>query len=435
MSYFKVALYAYLKFLVRFSFALFYRPTVVIGKERLRLSQPTIIATNHPNTLIDALNAAGRTNRVVYFLVNAGLYHSKLGRTLFNFLYCIPIKRKEDPSAAGVNNNDSFDKCYEHLINGGHIFIAPEGGSIAGRRIRPLKPGTARIALEAQKRAPQGPTIRILPVGFTYSNPSALGSTLVVRVGEPIEVSDFLHAYELDPRTSVKKITDIMASQLKELILHTQSPEEDKVLSVCEQLVQATTPLSPKEQHFRAQSWLKRWKSWKQTNSVSYREFLDTGLQLAENLSKLKITPQALADNSTSSLAAILRLLLGLPLFLFGYINHFLPAIIPWYLAQKQTYSEYKATVQILVGLITFTFFYTLQTVLVWFICGDGYALIYLLLLLPSGLFTSYYQRFWTKIKSQARLKSISTILKSQLLEQRDFLIRTLPKTGSNAPD
>ncbi len=429
----KRGLYNYLKFLVRFSFGIFYRPTVVLGKERLRLQGPTILATNHPNTLVDALNAAGRANQIVHFLVNASLYSSATGRRFFDYMFCIPVKRRQDKGAAGVDNADSFARCYEHFRAGGHLFIAPEGGSEAGRRLRPVKRGTAHMVMGAYRAQPEAEPVRILPIGLNYQRPHRFGSYLVVNVGEPILNTDYAEQYQTNPREAVKQLTNDLEERLRSTLIHTRSPEQDEALTVLENLLQAQQPV-PLETHFhRIRLLIGAMQNWEDHQPQEYSVFEDEVRSVQQQMRELKLTEEALIMHEERAPRAYWRLFAGLPLYLFGYINNLFAAGIPYLLSQSSRIDrEYEATVQILLGLITFPFFYVLQAWLLSSWLGVWGAIGYGLSLLPAGLFAWHYRQYWKRHRAIFRFKNLAPRQQLVLIQQKDKLMERIQQFVRN---
>lgn len=433
MQTIKSALYNSLKFLVRTSFPIFYRRIHVIHQERFRLQGPTILATNHPNTLIDALNAAGRADQIVHFLVNASLYKSNISRRFFDFMFCIPIKRRQDPADTGVRNEQSFERLSQHLHEGGHVFIAPEGGSEAGRRLRPLKKGIARILLQVRQEYPDAPAVRILPIGFTYSDASRFGSSLIVNVGEPIRDIDWSDAFRQNEPQAIRDLTHHLEKTLRSLIIDTRNPQEDRLLQHMEDLLQTTDPMDQKDAFFRAQRLLSKLHEWQEQAPDDFRSFHTALTDYAEALERHHISSEALVGHQESIARHALWLTLGLPIYLFGYINNFLAAGIPRFVATRPAIDkEYQATVQILLGLVTVPLFYLVQTWLVGSWLGTWPALLYLLGLFPTGLFAWHYRQFWKRSRAIYRVKTLRPERQVKLTGQYERLTRRLQQLLRN---
>ncbi len=356
-------LYDFLKLIVLIVLRIFYPDTIFINKEGLEFDNPTIVVSNHPNTLLDAVGVAARVKKRVFFLANSSLFANPVAGWLLNRLYCIPIMRKEDAEKKQVDNNNSFQRAYDHLAGGGSIYIAPEGSSYMERRLRPIKSGTARIALGAEAHNNWGLGVTILPVGLTYSNPHKFGSRLVFNVGAPIPVSHYQEDYEKDPVKAWTNLTKLLEERLKSHITDTLDDEEDDLLVKLETIDLSET--GDFEQVFsNTQNRTAELRSLEETALEAIREKTNDYFQLLE---EKRTSDKAVWLRKSKALMGkfwtrLIVVLLGLPVFLFGSINHILPFGIPALVARlAKLYIGYDSTVKTLTGLVTFPLFYILQ--------------------------------------------------------------------------
>ncbi len=387
--------YLFLKVVVRISFALFYPLTKVLGKEHLQLKGPTIVATNHPNTLIDALNAASRVDEQLFFLVNAGLYATPWQANLFETLYCIPIERPQDAKGRPVRNEEAFARCYRHLGRGGHLFVAPEGGSEMEYRLRPIKTGTARIALGAEDQEDFRLDLRILPIGFTYGDPPHMGSTLLVNAGEPILLRDYESLYRKNPREAVLAVTEELRRRLSALILDTRDAEEERLIKRLGTLLHNTYhfPLDVRFRHMK--DLLPVLRRIRSDEPPAWAAFHGEVNGYFERLSQCKINDAAVAEPDRLFLR-VLGLLLAFPLFLVGFLTNALPFFIPRLVERKlDLYVGYTATVKILLALFTFPIAYLAFGLIVAQWLPWAMAVVLSLSLLPLGYFAWGYSRFF----------------------------------------
>ena len=163
----RVLVYGFAKFLVIASTRIFFSRIYKKSGERFnRKDRPTILSSNHPNTMLDCLNVAERIPwQMTHFLGNANMFQGKIGNWFFTNFFVIPIQRKEDSGNRKFDNKKSFAKVNAFLESGGALFIAPEGGSNIARRLRPLKSGTARMALNTEHENDFQLGLEILPIG------------------------------------------------------------------------------------------------------------------------------------------------------------------------------------------------------------------------------------------------------------------------------
>ena len=428
---------------------IFYPYKLYINKEGLRFDFPAIIVSNHPNTLVDPLTVAAKTKKLVFFLANAGLFKSSFGHWFFNTFYCIPVQRPQDKAGKKkISNEDSFSRANEHLANGGVLFIAPEGTSEMERRLRPLKTGTARIALSTEKKNNYQVGVAIVPVGLTYANPDQCGSRVVVNVGEPIFPKEYQTAYEADPVLAVRKLTSDLEERMSSLLIDTKDEIEDLRLRLLESIQQNEKPLRGEARFRREMNLLERMRDMEEESFFSlldeYRALLEKH-KIRDDVvgsgnkapSVLQTAPRGEHSAQASALSSSvggrgrntgsgfsLVSFLGLPVYLYGWINNFLAVRTPVLVSrQLKLYKGYDATVKILVGLITVPFFYWLQTKIVGSYFGDVIKWLYLLSLPISGIWAWKLGRQWRQWLVRGRFKRLKKGDKVALRELRDKIL------------
>jgi 1-acyl-sn-glycerol-3-phosphate acyltransferase len=410
------AFYQLLKVIVRLALRIFYPSKKYIHPERLRFDYPAILVSNHPNTLLDPLTAAAKTKKLVFFLANAGLFKSAFGNWFFNTFYCIPVTRPQDNGGKKkISNEDSFARANEHLTNGGVLYIAPEGTSEMERRLRPLKTGTARIALSTEKKNNYQLGMAIVPVGLTYYRPRNCGSRQIVSVGEPIFPQQYGAAYEEDPIQTVKDLTADLENSMRQLMIDTADETQDQRLRLLESIRQNEKPLKG-EERFRRERELLRFL--KEEANEAWLLQLD---QYGESLQKYKVKDR---DVQPSAKRINWTTLLLSPIYLYGKINNFLPTQIPvWVNKKLDLYPGYSATVKILVGLITIPLFYWLQTKLISSYFGQGWYWPYLLSLPLSGIIAWRFSGWWRRVSSRRRFYGLQEEQKQELRTLRSAII------------
>lgn len=408
--------YRFLKFLVQVVLRVFYPKTTVIGKENLRFKEAAIVISNHPNTLMDPLQVASRVHKQVFFLANAGLFSTPFTNWLFNTLYCIPIKRKQDQGAPGVSNEDSFAKCDAFLGKGGVLFIAPEGGSVMERRLRSFKTGTVRIALSAAEKKNFDLDISILPIGVHYDRPTDFGSACVVNVGEPIKVKDWQDQYINDPQNSVRSFTEEVHDKVQALVIDAAEGEQQQIHPLVEAICRNDAPLDPEADFRRGQTLAKLLKKQAVTGGDPYQDFVEAALKYDAKLKTMAADDKAIAKNGGSLVPQVLLLLIGLPVFVYGAVNHLLVAGIPALLARTmKVYIGYRATIKAMVGLFTIPLFYYIQTKVVSWYFDTTISWIYLLTLPIVAWLAWEYWKGWRRFRENWNYNQLATAEKEAL--------------------
>ncbi len=336
------ALYHFLRLLAWLSGKVYFRRWSIIEKQRRHDVQgPLIVVANHPSTLMDVLLVGATLPRVLYFLANYGLFKHPVSNWLLSNLYAIPVKRKEDVAEGESRDNvDAFEQSYIHLGKGGALFIAPEGVSYTDRFIRPLKTGTARIALGTEARYGNG--VRILPIGLSYDKPYLFRSFAVMHIGEPIVVQDWLEQWRSNGPATVDKLTEYMEQQLQMLTIHCEDEAGEGAVALAENILHDVAPLPLAQEYSRVKQLLPRI-----LHDSNLRGKLDDyRAKLAPYASQLiwnRLYPRSLS---------LLLLVLGAPFALLAGLVWFIPCYLPYWVNKKlQLFIGYSSTVKALVGM------------------------------------------------------------------------------------
>ncbi|MGB3237487.1 MAG: 1-acyl-sn-glycerol-3-phosphate acyltransferase [Geitlerinemataceae cyanobacterium] len=182
----------------------------VTGQENLPKTGPAILAPTHRSRwdpiLISHLAGRSVTGRDLHFMTTATEMKGIQGwfvRRLGGF----PV----DLSHPGIG---SLRHGIELLNEGKMVTIFPEGGIFHKETVPRLKPGLARLALNAESAQP-GLNIHIVPVSIHYSTLKAkLGCDVRVNIGAPISVGSYLQD---SVKQGAKQLTADLHNTLEDL--------------------------------------------------------------------------------------------------------------------------------------------------------------------------------------------------------------------------
>ena len=138
----------------------------------------------------------------------------------------IPIYRAHESGARGGDasrNDASFARCRAELAAGGAMALFPEGVSHSDPQLRPLKTGAARIALSTEAEHDGRLGVTLVPVGLYYERKALFRSSVLLVVGEPIDVAPLLADYRRDERQTVEALTETIDARLDEVVLQAES--------------------------------------------------------------------------------------------------------------------------------------------------------------------------------------------------------------------
>lgn len=212
--------YALLKGFSSFFHSLYYENISIINVENVPVNEPVIFTPNHQNGLMDALAVIYSVKRQTVFMARADIFTKKIVKKILNFLKIIPVYRIRDGVESLSNNDATFELAYQVLKNKGAVCIMSEGNHGEQRRLRPLKKGAARLAIQTQELLGDKASVKIVPVGIEYSNYYSFRSKLLVVFGKPINISDYLEEYSQNAAKGLQLIRSRLTTDLGSLMIN-----------------------------------------------------------------------------------------------------------------------------------------------------------------------------------------------------------------------
>jgi 1-acyl-sn-glycerol-3-phosphate acyltransferase len=357
--------YRIAQFIIGLALRIYYRRIDVRGLANLNSKGPSIIIANHPNTLMDALLLTYISKQKIYFLAKATLFNSKWKMRLLQRLHMIPINRPGEGSVEGVRNTDSFAACFAVLEKGKRIVVFPEGSSYKERVLRKLKTGTARIALDFETKYDGKAGLTVIPVGINYSDQERFQSSILVSIGSPILVADFLEAYQADFVKTSRNLTGLFREELESLLITASDQQEDKLFEVLREILASRYLMKEKDDF----EFLKELKAALTTIRVNdpakYQELIKLANEIKWKSEKLAVRMD-FSDRRFRSfmfirqmLFSILGLFVAFPVFLYGFVHNGLQYNVTDFLIRRITKEvEYYAPLAVMLGIILYPLTY-----------------------------------------------------------------------------
>jgi 1-acyl-sn-glycerol-3-phosphate acyltransferase len=426
-------IYTFLKFIVRLALKVYFRKIHIKGLEHIPKEGPIIIVSNHPSSFLDPISIALFVNQKISFLAKGSMFRNRIASKILTGLNMIPIYRAQDDASMLSKNNQVFKACYEKLSNNGTIMIFPEGTSEHERKLRPIKTGAARITLGAAKENRYNLNVKILPVGLNYTKSSKFRSELFIQFDAPLESDNYKEQHKLFEKKTVKKLTEDIELKIKNLIVDTDEYETlaTKVESLYKHQIQNDLENNSSFLEIKiSQEIVQGIKFYQKTDPVLFHEMKTKIDDYFLTLEEIGISDKSfhnghnLSNLKFYSLKTFLILIFGFPIWLFGFINSFIPYKLPRLIALKISDSEaFYGALLMALGTVLFTMFYSLMTFLFWVIFQSPIiTLIYALILPISGLFTIFYARNARKLYFNLRLYSRKHFV-IELIKERKNLI------------
>ena len=183
--------YNYCKYNSRLTSHLFYENIRMGGLENIPKDRPVVLAVNHPNSFLDAVIVGAVIDRPTHFLARGDAFKNNVARPILHSLNMLPVYRLSEGKENLNKNNETFDACQNILDESKVVIIFAEGLSENNWALRPLKKGTARIAIKAWHSASPSKDMVVVPVGLTYEHYHGAGKNILVNFGQPIEKDEF----------------------------------------------------------------------------------------------------------------------------------------------------------------------------------------------------------------------------------------------------
>lgn len=180
-------LYSCLKIYVRLLRPLFCRFIILDKPGILKEQGPLLLAANHPNSFLDAVILDSLFEQPIWSLARGDVFKNKFIARLLNALKILPVYRVSEGVENLSSNYETFDACKEIFREKGVVLIFSEGKCVNEWHLRPLKKGTARLAINNWE---ESIPVKVLPVCINYNSFRSFGKNLFIYFGDPITEKD-----------------------------------------------------------------------------------------------------------------------------------------------------------------------------------------------------------------------------------------------------
>ena len=388
--------YEVLRHLLGFALPKFFRTIEVKGMDLVPQNEPILFAANHQLGLMDPLAIILSQQEPVVYMARADIFKSKLSAWFLRLIKVTPIYRIRDGYENLSRNDKQLQLAVDVLVDRKRLGVMPEGNHGANRKLRPLVKGLFRIAFTAEQALEGKAHVKIIPIGIDHGKYLHAGGDLIVQVGKPIQVADYLAAYTSNQAQGINKLKNRLADDLSSLMQDIRGKRYNDIYALS--IYGCTTYL----EHLNRSGFVSEFKTTA-GKRFEARVALSKWLDLLENtqperlqeLSKHLETLEKLPGDANSKaefleemptvkihVAAFLASLLAVPGLLLNLPAWCVNRIITNKLEDKQMYNTFAFTI----GLIFNLFFYPLICLLLSLIFGLGLLKGLALLLLTATL-------------------------------------------------
>lgn len=191
----------------------------------LRESGPILIAANHPNSFLDAIIISTLFRNPVYSLARGDAFAGKFFTKILKSFNMLPVYRVSEGVENLGSNYETFNECEKLFKQNKIVLIFCEGGCVNEWHLRPLKKGTARLAVNSWKN---DIPLKILPLGINYSSFKFYGKNVVLNFGKVISKNEF-SIKGTDGRV-INEFNEKLNSQLQQLVFEIDKDDREKLI-------------------------------------------------------------------------------------------------------------------------------------------------------------------------------------------------------------
>ncbi len=217
-------LYSLLKLPARLAFYFYCRKLNINKRHYLQSDGPLLIAANHPSSFLDAIILATLFKQPIHSLARGDAFTNNFYKRLLFSLNMLPVYRISEGAENLEHNYTTFSACIDLFKKDGIVLMFSEGRCINEWHLRPLKKGTARLAISAWE---QNIPLRVLPLGINYSSFRIFGKNVILNFGEIITEKDIDKG--LSQGNAITAFNAILETQLKELVIEANPNDKEKI--------------------------------------------------------------------------------------------------------------------------------------------------------------------------------------------------------------
>src|ERR1051326_2555359 len=266
----------------------------------------------------------------LYFFARADIFKPGFVNWITKKAHVSPIYRIVDGADTLEKNDEVFSNAYQLLAEKKTLLLFGEGftDEIFIRRVKPMKKGSMRIALGAEKKFDFKLDVQIICVGINYADPNKFRSDVLIKFSKPISVNKYKDLFLEHNNKAMQELNKEIYSLLKNEVVHIENAAHSELLE--QLLVVSGKGLNHASFHNDLSLMQRCDFSKKLSDSLNKIPFSESE-KLREkcrnyfhSLNDLKISDQSL-EKENSFLGEALFLILTFPLFLFGIVNNFPP--------------------------------------------------------------------------------------------------------------
>ncbi|HYQ55854.1 MAG TPA: 1-acyl-sn-glycerol-3-phosphate acyltransferase, partial [Draconibacterium sp.] len=323
-----------LKQYVRFADWIIHDKIILTGKENIPKNKPLLFAPNHQNALSDPMAILLHTPYQPVWLARADIFKPGIITFLLRFLKIMPVYRMRDGKDQLAKNDKTFADSIKVLENNFALALFPEAAHSAKRQMLSHKKAVPRIVFQAEEKAGKNLDIHIVPTGIYYSSYWKFNRSVLVNFGKPILVNNYLEEYKKNPNTATLALRDAIKNAIEPLTLNINSKTNYDGFELIRTIYgkahakKTGKPTDFVSQFQADQQLVKKLDALEILNPEKASQLCKKAMDYDKRVRK-KGLRSWLVESPENNLLLLTRnrliLLIGLPLFLIGFIFNALP--------------------------------------------------------------------------------------------------------------
>lgn len=199
------------------------------NKSILKQNGPLLIAANHPNSFLDAILLCSIFKNPIYSLARGDAFKNKNVEKILRSLNMFPVYRVSEGVENLEENYKTFAECINVFKQNGIVLIFSEGKCINEWNLRPLKKGTARLAMSAWE---QGIPLQIITLGVNYNSFTKFGKNIILNFGKIITKENIAFKQEDTYGTKTQIFNATLKTALEKLVIQSKPIDENFIATI-----------------------------------------------------------------------------------------------------------------------------------------------------------------------------------------------------------
>lgn len=411
---------------------LFYRRVYFSNRQNVPKNKPILLACNHPNSFLDGISVSYYLFRRTYVLVRGDVFKKGWADYLLRSYRLLPIFRStdgDDPKENRVNNNITFDNCYELFKKNYAIIIFSEAIAKLEKRLRPLKKGTARLAFDSMEKSNWEMDLCIVPTSLNYTHFKGFRNELMIDFDKPIVVKDYKQAYLENSGNAILQLTKDIEERFIAGVIICDDPENDDAFDVHSTINRNQIKKPFFGYWFTIDSPVKkeRTAALDFAQKIKDKAFKSSLLAYQQLLHKMDLTDKSISKSSGMLWKIPFVLIFTIPAAI-GMLLHFIPYKLAAHLTPKMV-KKHEFYDSILVGLcLVLGMIYTLILMLIGLPIFGLKALIVIVLIKVFAIVSLFVWEAWQDIIYALRKSLIASAnpekLKEAMEKRQAFIVQ-----------